>query len=239
MSGEGIFVHQFELGPWDNFIYLLGDRATRTCAVVDPAWDLETILKEAERLEVAITHILCTHSHFDHINMVEPLLRRLDVPVHMLDREIEWSGFACENLVASRPGDRITLGKHLEITMVHTPGHTPGSVSYSIADGLVTGDTLFINGCGRCDFVGGDPETMFYTLRDLVEKLAPHTTMYPGHNYGPVTAASLDEQLKTNPYLKLPTLEDFVAHRMEGRSPNSPLPDVDPQWLERVRRQRA
>ena len=79
MAEEGVFVHQFELGPWDNFIYFIGDKATRTCAVVDPAWDADVILSEAEKLGVDITHVLCTHSHFDHVNRVDALAETLDV----------------------------------------------------------------------------------------------------------------------------------------------------------------
>ena len=229
MTESGIFVHQFELGPWDNFIYLIGDRATRTCAVVDPAWDAPTILAEAEKLDVKITHILCTHSHFDHVNRVNEILEATDAPVHMMGEEIDFSGFKCENLVRHSPGDSLTIGQHLEITMMHTPGHTPGCTSYRIPDALVTGDTLFVNGCGRCDFVGGDPETMFYTLQDLVRKLPPETTMYPGHNYGDKPTATLDMQLQTNPYLLLPKVEDFINHRMQGKTPNTPLPP-QPKW---------
>ena len=108
MADEGIFVHQFELGPWENFIYLVGDKATRTCAVVDPAWDADVILSEAEKLDVDITHVLCTHSHFDHVNRVDALVEKKDVPVHMLDEEIDFSGFRSENLI-----DRQALGGDL------------------------------------------------------------------------------------------------------------------------------
>ncbi|NVB38050.1 MBL fold metallo-hydrolase [Pseudenhygromyxa sp. WMMC2535] len=223
------FVHQFGLGPWDNFIYFIGDQATRKVAVVDPAWHAQTILDEAARLDVEIAAILCTHSHFDHVNMVDELLKTLDVPVHMLRPEVEFSGFRCENLVASSPGDTLTIGKQTEITMMHTPGHTPGSCCYRLRDSVVTGDTLFVNGCGRCDFVGGDPEVMYGTLHAMVDKLPRDTVLYPGHDYGPTTRATVDEQLRDNPYLKLPTVADFVAHRMEGKTPNSSLPP-EPQW---------
>lgn len=229
MSDEGIFVHQFELGPWDNFIYLVGDKATRTCAVVDPAWDADFILKEAEALGVDITHVLCTHSHFDHVNRVDALLDKRDIPVHMLGEEIDFSGFRSENLERRRPGDVLHIGKHLEITFMHTPGHTPGSTTYRIADAVVTGDTLFVQGCGRCDFVGGDPEIMFGTLKGLVESLPRDTRMYPGHNYGPVTVSTLDEELAENPYLQHATVADFVAHRMEGKTPGAHLPPP-PDW---------
>jgi glyoxylase-like metal-dependent hydrolase (beta-lactamase superfamily II) len=222
-------VHQFELGPWNNFIYFIGDRTTRGCAVVDPAWHAGTILKEAERLDVQITHILCTHSHFDHVDQVDELLKTLDVPVCMLQQEVDFSGFRCENLSRGSPGERLTLGKHTEVTLVHTPGHTPGSVCYRVSDSLVTGDTLFVDGCGRCDFVGGDPKVMYQTLKTLVGRLPGDTRLYPGHNYGGTPSDSLDAQLVTNPYLKHDTLEGFVNHRMQGKQPNTPLPSP-PAW---------
>ena len=232
MAAEGTFIHQFELGPWDNFIYFLGCKKTRECAVVDPAWHLDTILREAEKLDLRITHILCTHSHFDHVDQAGPLTEVTDAPVHMLAEEIDFSGFRSENLVRHHGGEHLVVGEHLDIEFLHTPGHTPGSTSYRVQDGLVTGDTLFVDGCGRCDFVGGDPEIMYRTLRSLVEKLPADTTMYPGHNYGVTATSRLEVQLETNPFLKLPTLEGFVAHRMEGKKPGTalpPKPDFDPE----------
>ena len=221
---EGLFVHQLPLGDWDNFITFIGDRASRTCMVVDPAWDAAAILREAESLDVSIAGILCTHSHFDHVNQVEALLRTVDVPVHMMREEIDFSSFACENLRPASPGDVVRVGEHVDVTMMHTPGHTPGSASYRIRDAIVTGDTLFVNGCGRCDFVGGDPEIMFETLRTLTSTLPGNTRMYPGHDYGNTPTSTLDEQLRDNPYLKLSTVGDFVQHRMDGKTPNTTLP---------------
>jgi glyoxylase-like metal-dependent hydrolase (beta-lactamase superfamily II) len=223
------FVHQFRLGPWGNFVYFLGDAETRQVAVVDPAWHAKSIVEEAARLDVHITHVLCTHSHFDHVNQVDELLKTHDVPVHMLGAEVEFSGFRSENLAVSRPGDTLGIGAHLELTMVHTPGHTPGSVSYLTDIGLVTGDTLFINGCGRCDFVGGDPEVMYETLKRITDSLPGATVLYPGHDYGPTKSATVDEQLEQNPYLAHETLESFVKHRMEGKTPGSSLP-TPPAW---------
>ena len=229
MGDEGIFVHQFELGPWDNFIYLVGDKATRECVVVDPAWDAQVILDEAAKLDVRIAGVLCTHSHFDHVNRVDALVEQTDVPVHMLGEEIDFSGFRSENLERHGPGDVLSIGKHLDITFMHTPGHTPGSTTYRIRDAIVTGDTMFVQGCGRCDFVGGDPAVMFGTLKGLVEALPRETRMYPGHNYGPVTVSTLDEELAENPYLQHATLTDFIAHRMEGKTPGTELPPP-PDW---------
>ncbi len=230
MAEPGIFVHQFELGPWDNFIYFVGCKRSRACAVVDPAWDLASILDEAERLDVQIKHVLCTHSHFDHVDQAEGLVNATDAPVHMLGEEVDFSGFRCENLVRHHPGDTLKIGDSLNVEFVHTPGHTPGSVSYKIRDGLVTGDTLFVDGCGRCDFVGGDPETMFETLKRLRETMDGSTRIYPGHNYGKTPSAKLDTQLESNPYLRFSTVGDFVNHRMEGKVSGSPLPPRPSDW---------
>lgn len=223
------FVHQFQLGPWDNFIYFIGAVGSRRCAVVDPAWHAPSILREAERLDVTISHILCTHSHFDHVNQVDELLKSVDVPVHMLAAEVEFAGFRAENLVRHEEGDGIVVGSNTEITLVHAPGHTPGSVCYHLPGCLVTGDTLFVNGCGRCDFVGGDPQVMYHSLKRLTERLPGYTRLYPGHNYGEIPTDTLDAQLKSNPYLQHPTLEDFVQHRMQGKVPNTALPAA-PDW---------
>ncbi len=223
------FIHQFELGPWNNFIYFIGDRSTRRVGVVDPAWHAPTILKQAAELDVTISHILCTHSHFDHVNQVDALLEKLDVPVYMLKEEVAFSGFRCENLIEVSPGDQLKIGDRTEVTFVHTPGHTPGSVSYKLSDSVITGDTLFVNGCGRCDFVGGDPEVMYYTLKRLTESLPRETRLYPGHNYGATPTTTVDAELLNNPYLQHATLEAFVNHRMQGKTPNSQLPAA-PEW---------
>ena len=229
MSDQGAFVHQFRLGPWDNFLYFIGDGQSRQVAVVDPAWDARSILDEAARRDVEIAHILCTHSHFDHVDAVEGLLAKRDIPVHMLGQEIDFSGFTCENLVRHAPGDSLRIGNHTDIQFMHTPGHTPGSVSYMLGDAIITGDTLFVQGCGRCDFVGGDPEVMYATLRMLIDKLPLETIIYPGHDYGPSSTSTLLEELDENPYMAFPTLAGFVGHRMAGKTPNSPLPDR-PDW---------
>lgn len=237
MTKEGVFVHQFLVGPWDNFVYFVGDRATRSCMVVDPAWDLDLIEQEAAKLDITIGGVLATHSHFDHVNMVHPLVDKYDIPVYMLDKEVTWANYRSQNLHKISSGDKVSFGKELEVTFLHTPGHTPGSACFEVRDNLICGDTLFINSCGRCDFLGGDPEAMYYSLKGLREKFGLETNLYPGHNYGPVTVATLDEQLESNPYFKVPTLEDFVKHRMEGRRANAPFPNIAPEWLKKVEEQ--
>lgn len=211
---DGALYHQLKLGPWDNFIHLLIDRPTRSCAVVDPAWDAATILAEAARLDVTITHVLCTHSHFDHVDQVDALLKHVDVPVHMLNHEVAWSGFACENLVTSAPGDTIVVGRDLGITMMHTPGHTPGSTCYRVPGGVVAGDTLFVNGCGRVDLPGSDPDQMYETLTTRLARLTDDVILYPGHDYGPTPTATMGQQRRDNRYLQIRSIDDW--RRLRG-----------------------
>lgn len=234
---RGAFVHQFLVGPWDNFVYFVGDKATRTCMVVDPAWDLSVIEDEAAKLDVKVSGILATHSHFDHVNMVHPLVDKLDIPVYMLDKEVTWANYRSQNLNKIASGDTVSIGRNVTARFLHTPGHTPGSACFEVEECLICGDTLFINSCGRCDFLGGDPVAMYYSLKGLREKFGLQTTLYPGHNYGPTTMATMDEQLKSNPYFLAPTLEDFVTHRMAGRRPNAPFPNIAPDWLAKVEEQ--
>ena len=98
--------------------------------------------------------------------------------------------------------------------MLHTPGHTPGSACYHIGDNLITGDTLFVFGCGRCDLSGGDPEQMFDTLRTLREGLPGGTTIHPGHNYAERPVSSLEEQAECNPFMRFRDVGEFVHYRM-------------------------
>ena len=212
---------QFEVGPMKNFVYFLGATGANEVLVVDPGWDADTIRGRASDLGKTIVGAVCTHSHYDHVNAVEALLETHDIPVYMLDREIEFSGFSSENIKPLTAGDRIeNLGYPIEI--LHTPGHTIGSISLKFGSSkmgfsLVTGDTLFVNGCGRCDMPSGDPSQMYDTLKKLCRELDPHTMILPGHDYGPVKTDSIASQLKTNPYLKVSQLDDFLDTRMRPR----------------------
>ena len=158
------FIKAMELGPMDNFIYLLIDESTKTAAVVDPAWDVSAIINQAKKLKVSITDILLTHSHHDHINGIDELLSHFDAQVHLLKAESTFWGKELIKPNLHHGGDQIKLGK-TDIEVLHTPGHTPGSTCYRIGDDLITGDTLFVFGCGRCDLHGGDPELMHTTLK--------------------------------------------------------------------------
>ena len=212
-SAEPFSIHALELGPMENFIYLIHDHASDRAAVVDPAWDVPAVLALAERRGVRITDVLLTHSHHDHINGIETLLAHSDARLHLMKEEAQFWGHYLALPTLHHGGDRITLGA-TEIAALLTPGHTPGSACYRVGDHLITGDTLFVFGCGRCDLSGGDPERMYTTLKDLAEQLPPDTVIHPGHNYAEKTTSTMTEQIDGNPFLHFDDRDRFVQYRM-------------------------
>lgn len=209
-------LHSLKLGPAENFIYLIQDVVSGRAAVVDPAWDPDAILALAQQLEVNITDILLTHSHHDHVNGVQAILESsAPARIHLLHAEADFWGKALDRPQLHRGGDVLSLGK-TEIHMLHTPGHTPGSACFHLPAGgdLITGDTLFVFGCGRCDLSGGDPEQMFHSLNHLREHFPAHTCIHPGHHYAAPETSTLQEQMDGNPFLHFDDLPAFVHYRM-------------------------
>ncbi|HFD81411.1 MAG TPA: MBL fold metallo-hydrolase [Gammaproteobacteria bacterium] len=214
MTPEPPFViHALELGPMENFVYLIEDRASGRAAVVDPAWEVPEVLELARRRGVRITDILLTHSHHDHINGIEEVLAAYDAKLHLLKEEARFWDAGLELPSLHHGGDHIALGE-TDIEVLHTPGHTPGSACYRLGGQLITGDTLFVFGCGRCDLAGGDPEQMYHTLKDMTQKLPAETVILPGHNYAVKATSTLAEQQEGNPFLHFDDRDRFVHYRM-------------------------
>ncbi len=235
MHAESPFsIHTLELGPMENFIYLLVDRQTRRAAVVDPAWEPQTIIDKAEELGVEISDILLTHSHYDHINGIQTLLDRYDARLHLTHAESRFWGTELGRPALHHGGDVIQLGK-TDIRVLLTPGHTPGSACYHLGNRLITGDTMFVYGCGRCDLAGGDPNQMYDTLRRLSRSLPGDTVTLPGHNYSTVPSCSLEQQIEGNPFLHFDDRERFVRFRMRlhDRHRHSPYAPVSRQEMAR------
>ena len=225
-------IHALELGPMENFVYLILDENSKTAAVVDPAWDVDAIIAHAKKLDVNITDILLTHSHHDHINGVEELLDRYDAQVHLLKSEADFWGAELIKPSLHYGGDRINLGVS-EIEVMHTPGHTPGSACYRINSDLITGDTLFVFGCGRCDLHGGDPEQMYSTLNRFKTDLPNNIVIHPGHNYAVQTSSTLKEEIAGNPFMHFTDVDQFVRYRMKlhDQIRNSPYSSQSEQDL--------
>lgn len=208
-------IHALELGPMENFVYLLHDHSSNTAAIVDPAWDVEQVIDIAQQKDIKITDILLTHSHHDHINGIHRVLDTYDAQIHLLHDEATFWDEPLVKPALHHGGDSISLGNS-QIDILHTPGHTPGSACYRMENDLITGDTLFVFGCGRCDLKGGDPNTMFETLQKMKTELPRDITLHPGHNYSPQHPTStMGEQCDGNPFLHFENKNDFQRYRMQ------------------------
>jgi len=208
-----IYMKQVELGPMGNYIYFVGDAERREVAVVDPAWDVDRIVEMAQEENLTITKILITHSHFDHINGVEALLGRTKAKVYINKAEAEFMRAGWPDLVKVDSGDTTRIGS-IDITFLHTPGHTPGSQCFLVHNHLISGDTLFIGACGRCDLPGSDPEAMYDSLTQKLARLDDRTIVFPGHNYAPRPYSTIGDEKRFNPYLQFQSLDEFLRRGM-------------------------
>lgn len=212
MSDNDLYLKQFEIGPMENFVYLVGSMAAREVFVVDPAWQVDTILRIAKEEDLKIKGALVSHFHFDHTNGIEELLESVNCPVYVNKKDVPYLGLSSGNIKGSDNGQKVKAGD-IEIEMIHTPGHTPGSQCFHVRGHLVSGDTLFIGACGRTDLPGGDAKEMYYSLTQKLMKFDDSTILCPGHNYGPKPMTTLGEEKKSNPYLLCDSIENFLKFR--------------------------
>jgi hydroxyacylglutathione hydrolase len=196
-----------------NYTYIIIDKKTKQTAIIDPAWELYKIESLLQRLNIKPTMMLLTHSHFDHVNLVGPLLKRYCPQVFMSSAEINFFGFKCRNLNSLGHHDLIMLGE-TQISCLLTPGHTIGSSCYLLQDSLFTGDTIFIEGCGICNTVSGNPKKMFESIQEIKVDVNPDVKIYPGHSYGKDPGYPLKHLLKENIYFQIESIEHFVSFRM-------------------------
>jgi len=204
-----------------NFCYLIGDRQAGQCLLVDPAWDVAGLVDAAHAEGVEVVGALATHYHPDHVggdlfgHGIEGLAELQEiraVPVHCHRAEAHGirvvTGLAPSDLVTHDGGDAIEVGG-VRVELLHTPGHTPGSQCFLVQGRLVAGDTLFVQGCGRVDLPGGDPDEMYRTLTRRLASLPDDTILYPGHHYGDRPSASMGETREQNYALRVGGLDDW------------------------------
>jgi glyoxylase-like metal-dependent hydrolase (beta-lactamase superfamily II) len=203
-----------------NYVYLIGDPVTRQAAVVDPAWEVERIVQTAAADGYTLTRVLITHTHQDHtggqlfghfIPGVVELLNQVDIPVYVHKTETHiLQNVPASSKVPTEGGQVLDLGGDVEITLLHTPGHTPGSQCFLVQNRLVSGDTLFIGACGRVDLPNSSPEEMYDSLTNKLMRLDDATVLYPGHNYARKPISTIGEERQRNPYVQFASLHDFL-----------------------------
>jgi glyoxylase-like metal-dependent hydrolase (beta-lactamase superfamily II) len=206
-----------------NLVYLIGDRASGEAVAVDPAYAPDEVIDILEADGMRLIGVLATHYHSDHVGGdlfgrdilgIAELLEQVEVPIHVHRDEVPWiersTGVSRDSLVPHESDDVLRVGE-IKIRLLHTPGHTPGSQCFLVANRLVAGDTLFLQGCGRTDLPGSDPDAMYDSLVNRLAILPDDTVVYPGHLYSPDGSASLAETKRKNPVLAPRSAEEWLA----------------------------
>lgn len=202
-----------DVGAHAEFVYLWGPVHGAEAAVVDPAWDVDAIFEALAQDERKLVAVFLTHHHHNHLNGLSELLRRVEVPVYAQRAEVDFApalaGFEAVLRPVS-PGEDVQVGA-LTVTCVHTPGHTPGSQCLAGGGALLTGDTLFVNACGRCDLPGGDAAELHQSLHRRLAPFPDEVIGGSGHDYGDVRLSSLGRERRLNPYFALAGIEEFLV----------------------------
>jgi glyoxylase-like metal-dependent hydrolase (beta-lactamase superfamily II) len=223
LAGRDLARHDPIARQMVNFVYVIGDRGTGEALVVDPAYAPGELVDLVEADGMRVVGALATHYHADHVggNLfghsiagVTDLLERVSVPLHVQKAEVPWvmraAGVDRADLV-EHDGDEVVRVGDVEVRLVHTPGHTPGSQCFLVDGRLVAGDTLFLQGCGRTDLPGSDPAAMYDSLVNRLARLPDDTVVYPGHLYSAEPSATLGETKAWNPVLAPRSPEEWLT----------------------------
>src|SRR5262245_2518936 len=217
---DRIYFKQIEMVPMQNFVYLIGSMEARKVAVVDAAWEIDEILRVATQDDMEITHALVTHTHPDHvggrfagveIEGVAELLSKskAKVVVHKVEAEF-LKALSPSDVIKAESGDKIDVGG-IEIQLLHTPGHTPGSQCFLVDSRIGRGSKLFIGCGGRLDLPGSNPAHMYYNLTPKLMALPDDTILFPGHNYSDRPISTIVAEKQRNPYFQFHSLKQFLS----------------------------
>ncbi len=227
LSGRDFAQHDPFARQMVNFVYFIGDRETGEAVIVDPAYDPAGLLALLEADGMRCVGLLGTHYHADHVGGsimgltiagAAEMLDIVPVPLHVQKDDAEYvtksAGIGLDDMVSHEGSDSLQVGS-IEIELVHTPGHTPGSQSFLVRNRLVAGDTLFLDGCGRTDLPGGDPAQLYDSLTRVLARVPDDAVLFPGHQYSAAASATMGETRAHNFVFAPKTAEAWLA--MFGR----------------------
>ena len=199
-----------------NFCYLVGDETLKTCALIDPAFETDRILAAAGDLGYRVTHIINTHGHSDHTAGNEAIktatgakvlihavdANRLGKVVHKtFSRILGGKGSPAPDVLLN-DNDLIQIGDGTNLRVIHTPGHTPGSICLYSDGHIFTGDTLFVGAVGRTDLPGGSSKQLLTSIQEKIYTLPGSTIVWPGHDYGPYPSSTIEQEKQTNSFTR-------------------------------------
>lgn len=206
-----------------NFAYLIGDSESHEAVIVDPAYAVHDLLECLASDDMTCVGVLGTHYHPDHVGGdlaswsvegISTLLELIQVPIHVQTSEVPWvertTGVGAIDLIGHDSGDLVVVGE-IAIELIHTPGHTPGSQCFLVNNRLISGDTLFLDGCGRTDLPGSDPEAMYESLTTRLDKVPDSAILFPGHQYSRDSSASMGDTRQNNFVFKPKSARDWLA----------------------------
>jgi Zn-dependent hydrolases, including glyoxylases len=203
-----MIIKRIPAGIYAANCYIVVDEATNETAVIDPGGNSDYILEQVDKLKGRIKFILLTHGHFDHIGAVAKISRKCNIPVYINkndytyiseDNEIfHLDDFSEDIFSFIDDASNLSLGDN-KITIIETPGHSPGGLCFLIEDKLFSGDTLFLGSIGRTDFIGGDYVTLTNSIKNKLFTLSENVTVYPGHE----NETTIKREKMLNPYLNI------------------------------------
>jgi hydroxyacylglutathione hydrolase len=196
---------QIRAGQMDNFSYLLYCPVSRRGVAVDPSLEPQNLLHEAATRQISIELLINTHGHRDHTAGNQAVLQATGARLAGHPADLPQADLLLEE------GNVLAIG-HQSLQILHTPGHSPGSITLHPPGALITGDTLFVTFVGRADLAGSDAEALYRSLRRLAA-FPPETLVYPGHDYGPQPVSTIAFELAHNPYLGAIDLASFLHLR--------------------------
>ena len=194
-----IKIHKLALGLYQTNTYILHDETSTACCVIDPGYEADAILEEVGHLGLTVEAILLTHGHFDHVGAVKDMVAETDCDVYICEEELSLPPMFTNGKIyythTYGEGDVLHLAD-LKISVLHTPGHTSGSVCLICENSMFSGDTLFEGSCGRTDIGGSWPQIQASLAR--LAKLETDYVVYPGH--GGSTTLAMEKRY--NPYMR-------------------------------------
>ena len=199
---------QIPVGPMQNFAYLIGDEETGQAAVVDPAWDISAIESSVKKHNLRVVLIIDTHSHHDHTSGNNELAKTTGAKI------VAHETSKLKKDISVKDGEVLHVGS-LEVRFIHTPGHSPDSMSILVGNKLMTGDTLFVGECGRTDLPGGSSEQLYDSLFNKLAKLPDETEVHPGHDYATRSRSTIAYEKAHNYVLKPRTVGEFIQFMKE------------------------